>query len=166
MRLRRLFRHLSIPRWWARRVFTSADLAVVAAAVTAAEKNHRGELRFAIEGPLHGRALWRGLTPRARAFELFRQLGVGRTAERSGILIYVQLVDRRVEILADRGIAERVAQAEWDAVCRGMEQAFRAGEWRRGAVEAVERAGALLAAHFPSAGNDKPNELPDAPVVL
>lgn len=166
MRLRRLFKHLLIPRWWAHRAFRREDLAAIAAAVSVAEKNHRGELRFAIEGPLHWRALWRGLAPRARAAQLFRQLGVDRTAERSGVLIYVQLVDRRVEILADRGIAACVAQAEWDAVCRGMEQAFRAGAWRRGAVEAVTRAGELLATHFPAAGGDKPNELPDAPVVL
>ncbi len=165
MNPQRLFKHLSTPRWWALRAFRRADLVAIAEAVTATETRHRGELRVAIEGPLPLRALWRDLPPRERAAQLFTQLGVDRTAEASGILIYVQLVDRRVEILADRGIAERVPQAEWDAICRGMESAFRAGQWREGALAAVARAGELLTTHFP-AGDANPNELPDAPVVL
>jgi uncharacterized membrane protein len=87
------------------------------------------------------------------------------TEENSGILIYVELADRRVEILADRGIAARVPQAEWDAICREMEEAFRAGQWRQGALAAVAHAGALLAEHFP-AGERNPNELPDRPLML
>ena len=65
----------------------------------------------------------------------------------------------------DRGIAAKVPQAEWDAICREMEQAFRAGRWRQGALAAVARAGELLSAHFPP-GTHNPNELPDAPVTL
>ena len=84
------------------------------------------------------------------------------------MLIYVQLIDRRVEIVADRGISARVAQSEWDAVSRTMEDAFRAGAYERGAVVAIESIGRLLATHFPatavSGGN--PNELPDHPVLL
>jgi uncharacterized membrane protein len=97
--------------------------------------------------------------------ELFASQRVWDTEENSGILIYVQLVDRRVEILADRGIAARVAQTEWDAICRAMEASFRRGEWRQGALQAVARAGELLAQHFP-AGTVNPNELPDQPLVL
>jgi uncharacterized membrane protein len=77
----------------------------------------------------------------------------------------VQLLDRRVEILADRGIAARVPQAEWDAICRAMESSFRGGGWRSGALLAVARATELLTQHFP-AGNSNPNELPDQPLVL
>jgi uncharacterized membrane protein len=97
--------------------------------------------------------------------DLFSQLRVWDTDENSGILIYLQLVDHRVEILADRGIAARVPQAEWDAICRAMEASFRRGEWRQGALQAVARAGELLARHFP-AGVSNPNELPDQPLVL
>ncbi len=137
----------------------------ITAAIAASEKAHRGELRFVVEGPLSVAQLWRDSAPRARAVELFAQLGVWDTEENSGILIYVQLIDRRVEILADRGIAVRVPQAEWDAICRAMEADFRAGAWRQGALRAVARAGGLLAAHFP-AGERNPNELPDKPLVL
>ena len=165
MNFSRLFKHLLHPDWWVQRVFSRADLAAIGAAVTACEKSHLGELRFVVEGPLPVSALWHGLSPRARAIALFSTLRVWDTEENCGILIYVQLVDRKVEILADRGIAARVAQAEWDAVCRGMEARFRQGEWRRGALEAVTRAGELLVRHFP-AGDRNPNELPDQPLVL
>ena len=165
MKLSRLLKHLLLPGWWVRRVFAGGDLAAIGHAITACEKSHRGELRFVVEGPLHVSALWRELSPRTRAVELFSTLRVWDTADNSGILIYVQLVDRKVEILADRGIAAQVPQAEWDVICRDMEASFRHGEWRRGALQAVTRAGELLARHFP-AGDSKRNELPDQPLVL
>ncbi|MDP2809937.1 MAG: TPM domain-containing protein [Rhodocyclaceae bacterium] len=165
MKLIRLLKHLLLPGWWMRRAFARGDLASIGAAVAACEKSHRGELRLVVEGPLPVSLLWRDTSPRARAVELFSQQRVWDTEENTGILIYVQLVDRRVEILADRGIAARVPQAEWDAICRDMEASFRRGEWRRGALLAVARAGALLASHFP-AGDSNPNELPDKPLVL
>jgi len=165
MKLLRLLRHLVLPGWWVRRVLARDDLAVIGAAITACEKSHRGELRFVVEGPLPLSVLWRSLSPRARAVELFSTLRIWDTEENSGILIYLQLVDRRVEILADRGIAGRVPQAEWDVICRDMETSFRSGAWRRGALQAVTRAGDLLASHFP-ASDGNPNELPDQPLLL
>ena len=165
MKLSRLLRHLLLPDWWERRVFARDDLAAIGDAITACEKSHRGELRFVAEGPLPLSSLWRDRSPRARAVELFSSLRIWDTEENSGILIYVQLLDRRVEILADRGIAARVAQPEWDAICREMEASFRGGEWRRGTLQAVARAGELLASHFP-AGERKSNELPDQPLLL
>jgi len=165
MKLIRLLKHLLLPGWFFRRVFSRADRAAIGDAIAVCEKSHRGELRFVVEGPLPVSVLWRGLSPRARAVELFASLRIWDTEENSGILIYVQLVDRKVEILADRGIAARVAQAEWGAVCREMETSFRNGEWRRGALQAVTRACELLASHFP-ADDHNPNELPDAPLML
>ena len=165
MNLARLLKHLLLPDWWRRRVFSAADLAAVGQAITTSETRHRGELRFVVEASLPPVALWRDLTPRQRAAELFASERVWDTKENSGILIYVQLVDRCVEILADRGIAARVPQPEWDAICRVMEQALGAGRWREGALAAVARASELLAEHFP-AGEANPNELPDAPLML
>ena len=165
MNLIRSFRHLLLPDWFVRRAFARSDLAAIGKAITASEKSHRGELRFVVEAAMPLAFLWRDLSPRARAVDLFSTLRVWDTAENSGILIYVQLVDRRVEILADRGIAARVPQGEWDAICRVMEASFRRGEWQGGALQAVTRAGELLARHFP-AGASNPNELPDQPLVL
>ena len=165
MKLSRMLRHLLLPGWLVRRVFAGTDLAAIGAAISACESLHRGELRFVVEGPLPLASLWQDSSSRQRAIELFASQRVWDTEENSGILIYVQLVDRRVEILADRGIAARVAQAEWDAICRAMEASFRKGEWWQGALQAVARAGELLAHHFP-ARQSNPNELPDQPLVL
>ena len=165
MNLRRLLKHLMIPDWLARRGFSARDLAAVTAAIGDSERRHRGELRFVIEGALPVDTLLQQLSARERAIDLFSTLRVWDTADNSGILIYVQLVDHRVEILADRGINARVAQSEWDAICREMETAFRSKQWRSGAVQAIERAGDLLAQHFP-AGEHNPNELSDSPLVI
>jgi len=165
MNLQRLFTHLLTPDWFAQRVFRPADLTAIASAVTASEKTHCGELRFVFEGPLPLAAMWRDMPVRHRATQLFAQLGVWDTEENSGILIYVQLIDHRVEILADRGIAQRVPQAQWDALCRGLEAAFRKKNYRGGALEAITKASELLVQHFP-AGVKNPNELPDRPLRI
>lgn len=165
MNFARLFKHLLAPPWLAAHRFNARLVAEIGAAVELAEAGQRGELRFVVEGPLPWAELRRGRTARQRAADLFARLGVWDTAENSGVLIYVQLVDRQVEILADRGIAAKVAQAEWDAICRSMEAAFRNGDYRAGALAAIARAGQLLAEHFPVDG-ENPNELPDRPLLL
>lgn len=165
MNFGRIFKHLLTPPWLAARRFGPALSAEIGAAVEVAEAGQRGEIRFVVEGPMPWADLRRGRTARQRAAELFARLGVWDTEGNSGVLIYVQWVDRQVEILADRGIAAKVVQAEWDAICRGMEAAFKAGDYRDGALGAIRQAGNLLAGHFP-AGERNPNELPDCPLIL
>jgi uncharacterized membrane protein len=164
--LRRLLKHLTSPGWWARRAFRAADLAAIGNAVKASEILHRGEIRIAIEGPLPLRSLLRRESCRDRAAMLFESLGVTATREANGILIYVQLVDHRVEVLADRGIAAFVAPSEWGALCRRMESAFAGNDYRQGMVDAIERISVLLAEHFPATGGTNTNELDDAPAQL
>ncbi|HEY3432908.1 MAG TPA: TPM domain-containing protein [Rhodocyclaceae bacterium] len=165
MKFSRLLRHLLMSTWWTRRAFRAADLKAIGAAIAESESHHRGELRFVVEGPLNTLHVLRGFTPRQRAIEVFSQLKVWDTEENCGILIYVQMVDRKVEILADRGISAKVPQAEWDSLCRGMEKHFARGEYRDGVIQALQGASGLLSAHFPAQGA-RPNELPDAPVLL
>ena len=81
------------------------------------------------------------------------------------MLIYVQLIDRDIEIVADRGITARVAQAEWNAICSRMQAEFRAGRFESGALAGISEVAALLARHFP-AHDANPNELSDKPVML
>lgn len=165
MNVRRLFRHLLAPQWWVLRAFDRATLDAIEQAVAAVERRHHGELRFVVEGLLPPGHLLRGTTARERAVELFSNLHVWDTANNSGILIYVQMGDRRVEILADRGIASRVAQAEWDGICRTMEQAFAAGDYHAGAVAAIGQAGEILARWVPST-EAHADELPDRPFIV
>jgi len=165
MDARRILRHLLAPDWVVRRSFPQAVLRRIEEAIRESERSHAGELRFAVEAGLDFLPLVRGVSARERARALFSALEVWDTEANSGVLIYVQLVDRRIEILADRGIAARVDQATWDGVCRRMEAAFRAGEPERGVQDGIREVTALLARHFPPGGTN-PNELPDRPVVL
>ena len=159
----RFLKHLLTPHWLALRAFPSRTLREIEAAIKASEHLHDGELRFAVEAALPLQFL--KTTTRKRAEALFGQLGVWDTAHNSGVLIYVQLVDRRIEIVADRGISARVAQAEWDAICRAMESDFTRNDFLKGALQAIGSVTRLLAGHFPPRGRN-PNELPDKPVVL
>ena len=165
MNLQRIARHLLIPDWWAQRAFSKRTLDRIDAAVQESEKLHRGELCFVIEGDLDLPELLRGVSPRERAAEVFAQMRVWDTEHNSGVLIYVQLIDRRIEIVADRGISAKVDQSEWDAICAAMQSAFYAGIYEEGALEAIQAISALLKQHFP-AGDDNPDELPNRPLRL
>jgi hypothetical protein len=163
MRPLRILKHLAVPHWLAARAFPARVLGKIGEAIAASERHHDGELRFAIEGPLPLHSL--AGTSRQRAEALFAQLRVWDTEHNSGVLIYVQLADRRIEIVADRGIAAQVGQAEWDAVCRAMERAFKDRLFLEGSLQAIEAMTRILARHFPPRGRNR-NELPDKPVVL
>jgi uncharacterized membrane protein len=166
MDLARVWRHFNTGTRDVRRAFPRDALDAITAAVKAAEQRHSGEIRFAVEDSLPFRALWRGVTPRQRAIGKFAELRVWDTAHNNGVLIYVLLADRAVEIVADRGVAGgRVPQAEWDACCRVMEARFRKGAYREGAIAGVEAVAAVLAKHPPGAP-DAGNELPDRPALL
>lgn len=165
MNWRRIIRHLLAPDWVARRAFPPAAQAAIEAAIKASEGQHDGELRFVAEAGLDLAALLRGQAPRQRAIEVFSHLRVWDTEHNSGVLIYVQLVDHKVEILADRGITAHVAQMQWDEICHGMEHRFRQGDFQAGALAAIGAITALLRRHFPASGAN-PNELPDKPVIL
>ena len=165
MSLSRTFRHLFATRWRVRRYFTPAALTEIEAAIRDVESRHSGEIRFAIEAGLDGEELWHDLAPRARALEVFSHLGVWDTANNNGVLIYVLFADRDVEIVADRGIAARVSQGEWEQVCREIEAHYRAGRFAQGSVAGVQAVGRLLQQHFPGQGADA-DELPNKPVLL
>jgi hypothetical protein len=165
MRAGRFLRHLFATHWSARRRFDKQVLAQIERGITEVESLHAGELRFAVELALDLPNLWRDLPPRKRAVEVFGALGVWDTSANNGVLIYVLMADRVVEIVADRGIAERVLPAEWDAVCRDMEQHYRAGRWAEGSLAGVHGVGQLLAKHFPGEGGGR-NELPNQPVLI
>lgn len=163
--MNRRLKHLLYPAFRTRRAFGKRTLRAIEAAVAASETRHQGELRFAVEGGFDLAHLLRGTTARQRAIELFSALRVWDTEHNSGVLIYVQLADRQVEILADRGIHRKVGEATWQGICRDMERAFAAGRFEQGAVAGVRAVGEILAEHFPAVAAN-PDELGNAPVLL
>jgi uncharacterized membrane protein len=163
--VKRALSHLFATGWTVRRAFPRPVLDRIEETIRTSERRHRGEIRFAVEGPLEFLAVLRGLAPRGRALEVFSLLRVWDTEDNIGVLIYVQLVDRNIEIVADRGIAARIPQTDWEALCRRIEEAFRAGRYEEGALAAIAEVTALLEQHFP-ADASKTDELPDRPVVL
>jgi uncharacterized membrane protein len=162
---RRLGRHFLTDHRSAQRRFSPHALKRVEETIAAGERQHEGQVRFVVEASLPLGQILRGLEPRARAMELFGRLGVWDTEYNSGVLIYVLLADKDVEIVADRGIHRRVAQDAWEIICRAMESAFREGRFEEGAIEGISAVNELLAQHFPRRSASA-NELSDQPIVL
>ncbi len=163
--MRRLLRHLITDFWSVKRAFPSPTLRAIEDAIGAGERTHTGELRFVVESSLPFGLLVQGIDARQRAIKLFGELGVWDTEENSGVLIYVLLADRRVEVIADRGIHRRVGEGAWVGICRSMQQAFRRRQFEAGALDGIAAVCALLAEHFPPTLTNA-NELPNRPVVL
>ena len=165
MRLARYWRHVLMSPLTVRRHFPAATLDAIQARIAAAEAAHRGEIRFVVEGELSTAQLWRDVSSRERAREVFASEGVWNTAENNGVLIYLLLADRRVEIVADRGIDAKVQAAQWEDVCRMMESHFREGRFEAGALAGIDAVSRLLGVHFPAQGS-RPNELEDRPRLM
>ena len=161
----RWIKHLFLDDLAVRRAFPRQTLEAIGRAIAEQEKRHRGELRFVVEGGLPVGPLLLGRSARERAIEVFSRLRIWDTEDNAGTLIYLLLADRRVEIVADRGIDSKVGSAAWDAICGEMQSSFAAGRFEAGAILGIEAISDLLATHFPP-GDENPNELPDSPVVL
>ncbi len=130
----RIGKHLLQSRWLARRAFPRKVLARIEHAIKAGEATHAGQVRFVVEGALDGAPLFRNQPARERALDLFSQLRIWDTADNNGVLIYLLLADRDVEIIADRGIDAKVGDAGWGKICRDMEADFASGRFESGAI--------------------------------
>jgi uncharacterized membrane protein len=161
----RIARHLIGLPGAVKRAFPPAAMAAIEEAIARGEAAHSGEVRFAVEAALDPAALLAGRSARERAIDVFSELRVWDTAENNGVLIYLLLADRDIEIVADRGADAKVNAREWEAICRVMEEALRRGEYQQALVQGIEAVSALLARHFPRREGDR-NELPDRPAVV
>jgi uncharacterized membrane protein len=161
----RLLRHLFARS--TRSVFPEDSLHRIADAVHAGEARHSGEICFAVEASLPWVDVLRGVDARTRASHVFAQLRVWDTQANNGVLVYLLLADRRIEIVADRGLAGLVSAEQWHGVCQLMEERLRAGDPEDAALAGVAAISDLLAGHFPQqAGVADENELPDMPRLL
>jgi uncharacterized membrane protein YgcG len=161
----RFWRHLSTDHGSARRAFPEAALDRLKTTIAAGEQRHSGQVCLAIEASLPPTLVLHRLTPRDRALEVFGRLRVWDTEENSGVLVYLLLADRDVEIVADRGIHRKVGDDAWQAICRTMEAEFQQNRFEQGTMAGIEAINTLLARHFPRTSPGT-NEIPDRPVIL
>ncbi|MBY4945838.1 TPM domain-containing protein [Cupriavidus respiraculi] len=164
----RAWRHLCTSPRTAGRHFPEEALARLHEAITAGETRHHGEVRVVIESSMPVSLAWSGTTPRERARALFAALELWDTADHTGVLLYINLADHAVELLADRGIDARVDKATWRALCDELARGLAAGLSIEPVLATVGKINDLLAHHFPHVDEHghNPNELDDRPIVL
>jgi uncharacterized membrane protein len=162
MNLKRIARHLFTFPGQVARAFPPATMAAIERAIREQETRHAGEIRFAVEAALDVGPLLRGQSPRERAIEVFSQLRVWDTEHNNGVLIYLLLADRDVEIVADRGIHAKTG-TQWEEICRAMEAELKQGNYEKAVTDGIRAVARHLVRHFP---RGRVNELPDKPVVL
>jgi uncharacterized membrane protein len=161
----RLLRHAVIDHLAVRRAFPPPALVRIEQSIADGERRHSGQVCVAVEGALPPLRVLRRLTPRERALEVFGLLRVWDTEENAGVLIYVLLADRDVEIVADRGIDRKVGTVAWQSICSRMESAFAQRRYADAVVQGIDDVSVLLAAHYPRTAETR-NELSDKPFVL
>jgi uncharacterized membrane protein len=161
----RLARH----RWQesrTRRALPDDALLRLGARVAASEQLHTGQIRIVAESALPWSYLRRQASARERAIMLFSKYRVWDTEHNNGVLIYLLMPEHAIEIVADRGLARRVAPDEWRDVIALMATHFRRFDYEEGVAQAIEAVSSRLVRHFPRTADTAPgNELPDAPVL-
>ena len=163
----RAYRHLAATHRGAHKLFSDDTMARLQRVIAEGEATHRGEVRLIVESALALRKIRRGMSTRQRALDLFGTFRVWDTEENNGVLLYINVADRRLEIIADRAAARLVGDPHWQTVAGHAQQAFKDGEFERGVTEALEAIHRALAKAFPPAANQqRRNELSDAPVVI
>jgi uncharacterized membrane protein len=160
----RFLKHRWLDERDAQRLLRPDALARLEARVRTSEQRHSGEIRLCVEAGLPIRYLWRSASARERAVAMFGKLRVWDTQSNNGVLIYLLLAERAIEIVADRGLNQQVDLQQWQQILGAMQGAFRAGRFEDGLNDAIDAVDTLLARYFPlEAGQANPNELPDAP---
>ena len=166
-RLSRILKHRWLDEGDARRALGNGAEARLAARVTASEQRHSGEIRVCVEAGLPFGELWRDTTARERAVEVFGRLRVWDTEHNNGVLIYLLLAERRIELIADRGLNRYVDATQWQRITDTMAAAFQAGQFEAGLNQAIDAVDTLLVQHYAvDLAQANPNELPDAPLFL
>ncbi len=163
--IKRFMRHVWMSPIQRNRMFPQSTLDEIERAIAEGEKLHSGEIRFVVEAELTAGQLWADISSRQRAIEVFGNLRIWDTEENNGVLLYVLLADRRVEIIADRGIDRVVGPERWRAICKEIELRYRRGEFLEGTRIGLEKIAAELTHAFPPKA-ENPNELPNKAVVM
>ncbi|GAB2840938.1 TPM domain-containing protein [Pseudoduganella ginsengisoli] len=165
MNYARLARHLATSQRTIKKHFPETCLAEIKQAIIDSERTHRGQIQVAIEPALQPSQLWRNMSARERALELFASMHVWDTAENSGVLIYVLFADRSIEIVADRGVCARVAGDTWQGTADTMRIHFASGRYAQGILAGIAAVSGELRALLPACGGGL-DELPNDVTLL
>lgn len=163
--LSRLFKHLRTTTAVGRRTFPESTLKAIEETIAEGETRHRAEVHMIVEPALDAQDVLSGLSSRDRARELFSEYRIWDTEENCGVLVYINLADHKVEIVADRGVGREIPAGEWEAICRTMTQGFAKGEYHHSVIAALTRLNDLLEQHYPDDGTSH-NQLPNRPMML
>lgn len=161
----RIWRNLFSEWFQLSRWFTASKMRHIRDVIAEGELHHAGELCFAVEARYSFFALLNGIQPRQRAEQVFSSLGVWNTADNSGVLVYLQIAEHRIEIVADRGIAQKVPADQWSGLCAEFADKMRTQPADLAVLDCLMKINALLIQHFPAA-EDNPKELPNEPIIL
>ena len=138
---------------WVRAVLSEDDLEAIARAIEEAEEHTSAEIRVHLDHGCPGDAV-------QQAIRVFERLGMHKTAARNGVLVYISVTDRKLAIIGDKGIHERVGEDYWQGLVAGVRLRLRQQGPRDGLIHAVAEMGRALTHHFPRRPTDK-NELSD-----
>jgi len=145
---------------WARRFLSDADFDAITRAIKTAEARTSAEIRVHLEPRVPRRLFRRRPDVLSRAQRVFRRLGMHRTAERHGVLVYLAVEERRLAVVGDAGIHGRVGDRHWNRVRDLMLEKLRENAPRQALERAIEELGQALAEHYPRRPDDR-NELSD-----
>lgn len=165
MNIARIIKHLLYPPWFVRYKFPPASLYKIEESIKQSETQHCGEIRFAVESSLGFFQLIQGTPCFERGVDVFSELRIWDTEQNNGVLIFLLLVDRKVEIIADRGLNNEIAGNEWKRICQLMEKSFRKHDFEAGVTDGINEITQLLIKHFPIQ-DEKINELSNKPVII
>ena len=164
-RFKRLWQHWLYPRQRVERYFPTTDLKRISGQIAQSERRHQGEICFVVESRLASAAVLQGLDTRTRAWQWFGELGVWNTEYNSGVLVYVSFADRVIEIVADRGIAAKVSEQTWAAICQHILAQFQQQRFVEGLELGLQEINQILVERFPCTDSDNSNELSDEVIL-
>ena len=164
-RCKRILKHMMTTSAAGRRAFPEATLKAIEEAIWRGEQTHGAEVRLIIEPALSIESLCKNVSNRQRALALFALYGIWDTEENCGVLIYVNLAERHVDIVADRNAGRKIESGQWQAICTTMTQGFASGNYHASTLAAIDTLNELLRKHFKST-TGRPNQLPDTPIIL
>lgn len=163
--LKRLLRHLTTTTASGKRAFPVATLTAIEEVIRQGERMHRAEVRLIIETAFGLVDILCKVTARGRAKELFAHCRVWDTEDNCGVLLYINLADRKVEIIADRAINRVVKPEDWRDICDLITRGFRGGVFQDSVIKALATLNSQLQQHFPAHG-ERTNQLSNTPLIL